>query len=95
MTRAGFTTLWAQTSGQQGTTYHNSIPATNEDIQEFRTRNCNTRETAKDSAAAKVARSLGSSNPAVNADIPNSSVRKSGVLKIIDVLEGRWAMLVR
>jgi hypothetical protein len=33
--------------------------------------------------------------PAVNADIPNSSVRKSGVLKIIEVLEGRWAMLVR
>jgi hypothetical protein len=34
-------------------------------------------------------------NPAVNADIPNSSVRKSGVLKIIEVLEGRWAILVR
>jgi hypothetical protein len=32
---------------------------------------------------------------AVNADLPNSSVRKSGVLKIIEVLEGRWAMLVR
>jgi hypothetical protein len=26
--------------------------------------------------------------PAVNADIPNSSVRKSGMLKIIEVLEG-------
>jgi hypothetical protein len=28
------------------------------------------------------------SRPAVNADIPNSSVRKSGMLKIIEVLEG-------
>jgi hypothetical protein len=32
---------------------------------------------------------------AVNADIPNSTVRKSGMLKIIEVLEGRWEMLVR
>jgi hypothetical protein len=32
---------------------------------------------------------------AVNADIPNSSVRKSSMLKIIEVWEGRWAMLVR
>jgi hypothetical protein len=32
---------------------------------------------------------------AVNADIPNSSVRKSGMLKIIEVWEGRWEMLVR
>jgi len=32
---------------------------------------------------------------AVNADVPNSSVRKSGVLKISEVLEGRWQMLVR
>jgi hypothetical protein len=34
-------------------------------------------------------------NPAVNADIPNSSVRKSGMLKIIEVLEGWWAMFAR
>jgi len=34
-------------------------------------------------------------DPAVNADIPNSSVRKSGMRKIIEVLEGRWEMLVR
>jgi hypothetical protein len=30
-------------------------PAANEDILEFRARNCNTRETAKNSAVAKVA----------------------------------------
>jgi len=38
--------------------------AANEDILEFRARNCNTRETAKDSASSKIARRLGSSNHA-------------------------------
>jgi inorganic phosphate transporter, PiT family len=28
-------------------------------------------------------------SPAVNADIPNTSVRRSGMLKIIEVLQGR------
>jgi len=32
---------------------------------------------------------------AVNADIPNCSARKSGMLNIIEVLEGRWEMLER
>jgi hypothetical protein len=37
----------------------------------------------------------GTESAAVNADIPNCSVRKSGMLKIIEVLEGRWEMLAR
>ena len=34
-------------------------------------------------------------SPAANADIANKGVRKSGMLKIIEVLDGRWEMLLR
>jgi hypothetical protein len=33
-------------------------------------------------------------SPAANADIPHKCVRKSGMLKIIEDLEARWAMLL-
>jgi hypothetical protein len=38
---------------------------------------------------------LSARSAAVNAAMPNSSVRKGGMLKIIEVWEGRWEMLVR